>query len=313
MAKSLVLGGVMPAIVTPFSHDGSIDLDALRRYLNHVLELSGVTGILCGGYTGEGSSLTREERCLLIATCKRETEGHVPLIAGIDAPSTRAAVDSGVDARESGADAIQVNSPFYSLLRRGFAPNSEIAVRFFSELDKQVALPMTVFQYPAWSGMTYPPEALLRLAAMDNIVGIKEAVDMDTYVDDWSALRGRVPLLADNNTYTLLPMLLLGAEGTMVGIANVGTELYIELFELCQRGDRNAAVDLTNTRLLPLMRVFARELGRTSSSFVGRVKAALVELGLLQNDTVRGPDLPASPADRQAIRDALSQAGLAGS
>jgi 4-hydroxy-tetrahydrodipicolinate synthase len=312
VGKSLDLKGVMPAIVTVFRPDGTLDINGTRRYLAHVLELPGVTGILCGGYTGEGSTLSREEKCSLIAACKGLTDGRVPLIAGIDSHSTHSAIEAGVDARDSGADAIQVNSPFYGLLRRGFAGDAEIAVKFFSELDHAVGLPMTIFQYPSWSGMTYPPATLLRLAEMDNIVGIKEAVDMDTYTADWQALRGKVALLADNNTYTLLSMLLLGAEGTMVGIANVGTALYIELFAACERGDREAAVELTNERLVPLMNTFAKELGRTSWSFVGRIKAALVELGLIDSDMVRGPDQPANDADRRVIRSALMASGLLG-
>jgi 4-hydroxy-tetrahydrodipicolinate synthase len=308
--KPLVLHGVMPAIVTPFLPDGSLDIDQLRRYLVHVLELPGVTGILCGGYTGEGASLSREEKCVLIETCKGETQGLVPLIAGVDAHSTRGAIEAGTDARDAGADAIQINSPFYGLLKRGFVQDPDVTLGFFRDVDEAVGLPMTVFQYPTWSGLTYPPDTLIKLAALDNIVGIKEAVDMDVYVDDWQALRGAVPLLADNNTYTLLSMLLLGAEGTMVGIANVGTELYIELFAMAERGDRNGAVEITNTRLLPLMSAFARDLGRTRSSFVARLKAGLVELGHLDSDTVRAPDLPASETDRQGIRDALRAAGL---
>lgn len=312
MAKSLTLHGVMPAIVTPFLPAGEVDVESLRRYLCHVLDLPGVTGILCGGYTGEGSTLSREEKVLLIETCTVEIDGKVPLIAGIDAPSTAGAISAGIDAREAGADAIQINSPFYGLLRRGFVAQPEVALTFFRTLDEQVGLPMTVFQYPTWSGLTYPVETLTALAAIDNVVGIKEAVDMDTYVADWTALNGKVPLLADNNTYTLLSMLLLGADGTMVGIANVGTELYIELFAACQRGDRSAAVDLTNTRLLPLMNVFARDLGRTRSSFVARLKAALVALQLIPNATVRGPDLAATGADAGRIGEALVAAGLLG-
>jgi len=310
MPKTIELRGVMPAIVTVFNSDGSLDLDGTRRYLAHVLELPGVTGILCGGYTGEGSSLSRQEKRLLVEACKGLTEGVVPLIAGIDAPSTNGAVEAGIDARESGADVIQVNSPFYGLLRRGFVANRDVTTRFFADLDREVGVPMTVFQYPAWSGLTYPPDALAALAEMDNIVGIKEAVDLDTYVADWQLLRGKVSLLADNNTYTLLAMLLLGADGTMVGIANVGTELYLELFAMCQRGDRDGAIDLTNTRLLPLMHAFARDLGRTRSSFVARLKAGLVELGLIPNDAVRGPDFAASTEERADVRAALVAAGL---
>ena len=309
-SKRLSLTGVMPSVVTPFKPDGSLDEQGLRRYLDHIVGLSGVTGILCCGYTGEGSALTRSERIRVVEICAQAVEGRVPLIAGIESPSTDIAVANGIDAREAGASAIQVNSPFYSLLRRGFVNDARAPVAFFRRLNDQVGIPMTIFQYPRWSGLTYPVDVLEQLATIDNVVGIKEAVDLDTYTDDYFALRGKLSLLADNNTYALLSMLLLGADGTMVGIANVGTELYVQLFDSAQRGDRAGAVDLTNQRLVPLMNVFARELGRTSSSFTARLKEALVMLGLLDHATVRGPDMPTSSAEHASIKEALIAAGL---
>ena len=84
------------------------------------------------------------------------------------------------------------------------------------------------------------------------------------------------------------------------------------MFDCAKRGDRGGAIDLTNERLVPLMNAFARELGRTSSSFTARLKEALVMLELLDNATVRGPDLPASPAERASVKDALTATGLLG-
>ena len=300
----------MPSVVTPFKADGSLDEQGLSRYVDHVVGLDGVTGILCLGYTGEGSALTRTERIRVVEICQRAVEGRIPLIVGIECPSTNLAVANGIDAREAGASAIQVNSPFYSLLRRGFVVDGRVSIAFYRRLNDDVGLPMTIFQYPRWCGLTYPVDVLEQLATVENVVGIKEAVDLDTYADDYFALRGKVSILADNNTYALLSMLLLGADGTMVGIANVGTELYIQLFDSVRRGDREGAIDLTNKRLVPLMNAFARELGRTTSSFTARLKEALVMLGLISNATVRGPDLAASSADRAAVKDALIAAGL---
>jgi 4-hydroxy-tetrahydrodipicolinate synthase len=287
-----------------------LDTDALERYVDHVLGIEGVNGLLCCGYTGEGSSLSREEKEQVIGVCARAADGRVPVFAGIDAPSTRSAVEFGKDARDAGATGIQVNSPFYNFVRRGFLSTPEPAVRFFTTLTEEVGLPMTIFQYPRSSGLTYPPSTLLELAKLDNVVGIKEAVDMDTFLDDHDVLNGKVSLIADNNTYTLVSMLLYGADATMVGICNVGTELYTQLFAAAARKDHSGVVELANERIVPLMNVFARDLGRTSWSFIARVKEALVLLGLLPHAVVRGPDMPATDEDRRVVRDALDAAGL---
>lgn len=311
LETSVRLTGVIPAIVTPFLPNGSLDDEGLRRYVRHVLEIPGVSGILCAGYTGEGSSLTLEEKVQVVGICADALGGRGPLIVGVDAPSTQRAIADGIALRDAGANVLQVNSPFYSLLRRGFLASPEVPVAFFREMAERVETPMTVFQYPTWSGLTYSPETIDQLAGIEEVVGIKEAVDMDTYLDDFNVVRGRVSMIADNNTYTLLSMLHRGADATMVGISNVGTELYVELFQAVQGGDHAAAIELMNARLVPLMQVFARDLGRTKSSFVARIKAALVQLGLIQHETVRAPDLPVASSDRQPIAAALEAAGLA--
>jgi 4-hydroxy-tetrahydrodipicolinate synthase len=310
MPKPLWPSGVLPAVVTPFKPDGSFDAEAFTRYVDHVIGIDGVTGLLCNGYTGEGSSLSREEKCSVVQICARGADGRIPVFAGVEAPSTRTAIEAAKDARDSGATGIQINSPFYNFVRRGFLTDPQPAVQFFHTLSDEVGLPMTIFQYPAWSGLTYPPATLAELAKIDNLVGIKEAVDMDTFLDDVDVLRGKVSIIADNNTYTLLSMLFYGADATMIGISNVGTELYTELFAAAKSGDRSGAVDLANERIVPLMDVFARGLGTTSWSFIARVKEALVLLGLLPHATVRGPDLQATDADRRAVQDALTASGL---
>jgi len=310
MRKPIWLRGVVPAIVTPFLDDLSLDEAGLRRYVRAVLTTPGVSGVLCNGYTGEGGALAPEERRRCIEVCAEEIVGRVPLIAGVDARSTAEAVALAREAKRAGADVIQVNSPFEHLLRRGFPRTVEAPLHFFSALNDEVGIPMLIFQYPAWSGLTYPPEVLARLAELEYVVAIKEAVDMDTYVADFRALHGKVALFADHNGYTLLPMLLLGADGTMVGISNVGLALYVALFEAVQHREFGRAVELTNTRLLPLMQALATDLGRTPTSFVSKVKEALVMLGLLDRAVVRPPEVPVTEAERIAIRQALTAAGL---
>ena len=130
------------------------------------------------------------------------------------------------------------------------------------------------------------------------------------YIEEAAILRGRVAILADNNGYTLLAMLLNGADGTMVGISNIGTHLWIQLWNAVQRGDFKDAVELTNTRLVPLMDCFIRDLGRTPASFVARVKEALAMMGHIPCAAVRQPEPAVTEEQREQIRKALSAAGL---
>ncbi|MPZ63311.1 MAG: hypothetical protein GEU93_18905 [Propionibacteriales bacterium] len=306
------LGGVVTAVVTPFREDQSLDVAALRAYVEHVLSVDGVTGVLCCGYTGEITSLNREEQLRVVATCAEVSGGRVPVIAGIQPTSTVDTIAFGRELKAAGADVLQVNSPFYNVLRRGYLQNEDVVVKFFADLAAGIDLPMTVFQYPAGSGVSYPATTVARLAELAHVIGIKEAVSMETYVADYHAVAGRAALFADNNSYTLVGMLLYGSEGTMVGVGNVGTHLWTRLYQLITSGDAAAGVAHANEKLVPLMNTFTRDLGQTPWSFVARVKEALYQMGLLPSATVRDPEPSVTEDDRQEIQKTLRTVGLIG-
>jgi 4-hydroxy-tetrahydrodipicolinate synthase len=308
--SQISLQGVVTAVVTPFHEDESLDLEALRKYVEHVLSVEGVTGLLTCGYTGEITSLNRDEQLRVVSTVAEVSGGRVPVISGLQPTSTVDTVAFGRELKAAGADVLQVNSPFYNILRRGYLNNEDAVVKFFQDLADGIDLPMTVFQYPVASGVNYPASTIARLSEIDHIVGIKEAVSMETYVADYNAVAGRTALFADNNTYTLIGMLLYGSEGTMVGVGNVGTQLWTRLYDLVASGDVTAAVQHANDKLVPLMNTFTRDLGQTPWSFIARVKEALLQMGLIPNATVRAPEPPVTEADRTEIRATLRQVGL---
>jgi 4-hydroxy-tetrahydrodipicolinate synthase len=309
MAK-MELRGVVTAVVTPFQTDQSLDLPALRDYVSHVLAVDGVSGILCCGYTGEVTSLNREEQLQVVSATADVVAGRVPVITGLQPTSTVDTIAFGRQLKDAGADVLQVNSPFYNVLRRGYLRNEDVVVKFFEDLAAGIDLPMTVFQYPPSSGVAYPASTIARLAQIDHVVGIKEATSMEAYVADYTAVAGRTALFADNNTYTLIGMLLYGSEGTMVGVGNVGTHLWAELYRRVAARELTAAVELANQKLVPLMDTFTRDLGQTPWSFVARVKEALHQMGLLPNPTVRDPEPAVTEAERQEIRNTLQAVGL---
>lgn len=304
------LSGVVTAVVTPFHEDQSLDLSALESYVAHVLSVPGVRGILTCGYTGEVTSLSRAEQLDVVRAVADTTAGRVPVISGIEPTSTRDTIDFGLQLKGAGADVLQVNSPFYNILRRGLIRNEDVVVNFFRDLADGIDLPMTVFQYPPSSGVCYPASTIARLAEIEHVVGIKEAVPMETYEADYKAVNGKTALFADNNTYTLIGMLLYGTQGSMVGIGNVGTHLWTELYELTSTGRSTEAVELANSKIVPLINTFSRDLGQTSWSFVARVKEALVQMGLIPSGTVRAPEPSVTARDKEEVRATLLEVGL---
>lgn len=306
----LDLTGVVTAVVTPFEDDESLDIPSLQEYVEYVVGVDGVNAILTCGYTGEGGSLSREEQLTVVRAVTQTVNGRIPVISGVTPTSTKDTIEFGIKLKDAGADALQINSPFSSLLRRGFLQDEEIAVKFFTDLAKGIGLPMTVFQYSTSSGLTYPPRTIARLCEIEQVIGFKEAVGMETYEADFKAVAGKKKLYADSNTYTLLGMLLYGSDGTMVGIGNVGLPLWTKLNRLVSAGDQTGAVEHANAKIVPLINTFSRDLGQTTFSFVARVKEALVQLGRIPNGTTRAPEPAVTQAEKEEIRATLIQVGL---
>lgn len=310
MEKPLKIQGVIPSIVTPFGADFSVDERQLRRYARHVSEVSGVKALLCAAYTGEVDSLSLQEKQRIIEICREEVPREIKIFACVDAHSTREAVDLGLALAEAGAQAIQINSPFLNPHRRGYLTTPDASVNFFRAISDEVGLPMTIFQYPESSGLAYSIETLVEMAKIHNVVGIKQAGGIDNYISSYIAIPRDVASIADNNGYTLLSMLLWGADATMVGASNVGTALYCDLFDSVKQGDLARAVDIMNGKIVHLTNMFTRNLGASTASFITRMKAALVILGLIDSEVVRRPEPEISESEREEIRRVLQRVGL---
>jgi 4-hydroxy-tetrahydrodipicolinate synthase len=221
---------------------------------------------------------------------------------------TREAVELARDARRAGAAGVLVFPP--TLFMWGAREKPDMVLRHFSEIAAGADLPIVVFQYPPASGIGYAPETLARLAAIPQVVAVKDwSNDMVAYERDLRALRatGRPVAMLSSFTMALMASFLVGADGAISGMGSVAADLQVELFAACQKGDLDGARRL-NDRLEPLVRVFY------APPFVdmhNRMKEALVLLGRIPAAHVRPPLTPVGAAERDGIRRALAAAGLA--
>jgi 4-hydroxy-tetrahydrodipicolinate synthase len=308
MNPALRFTGIMPANLLPFSADLEIDEPAYRRHLRWLADTPGVTGIVANGHAAEVSSLTRDERRRALAIALDEVAGRLPVVAGVYSDGTREAVELARDARRAGAAGVLVFPP--TLFMWGAREKPDMVLRHFSEIAAGADLPIVVFQYPPVSGIGYAPETLARLAALPQVVAVKDwSNDMVAYERDLRALRatGRPVAMLSSFTMSLMASFLLGADGAISGMGSVAADLQVELFAACQKGDLDGARRL-NDRLEPLVRVFY------APPFVdmhNRMKEALVLLGRIPAAHVRPPLTPVGAAERDGIRRALAAAGLA--
>lgn len=307
MANSLKFQGIMPANLLPFDLDYSIHERDYRRHLSWLADVPGVTAIVCNGHAAEVSSLTRKERRQALAIALDEVGSSIPLITGIYTDSTLEAIEMARDAKSEGASGLLIFPP--SLFMWGAQLRPEMVYRHFALITEAVDLPVVAFQYPPVSGIGYNPDTLVKLTEIPQIVAIKEwSNDIVAFERNLHAIRAtkRPVAILSSFTMSLFASFVLGADGAISGMGAVAADFQVELFDLVQRGDIDAARRL-NDRLLPLVRVF---YAQPFLDMHNRMKEALAILGRIESAVVRPPLQPIGEDERKLIRLALEKSDL---
>jgi 4-hydroxy-tetrahydrodipicolinate synthase len=287
--------GVGTATVTPFRGDGSLDEDALKRFVDWQIT-EGVNFLVPCGTTGENPTLTAGEHRRVVELTIKTAAGRVPVLAGAGSNSTPRAVELAVQAVDLGADGILTITPYYNKptpdgLRRHFGAQAEALEK------KKSAFPMIMYNVPGRTGLNMTADTTLRMAReIPNIIGVKEASgNMEQIL---TILRDRPKgflVLSGDDAWTL-PLLGAGADGVVSVASNEVPRL---MREMVDRRD----VSIQN-RLLPLF------LGNFMESNPGPVKAAMVMMGILESDTVRSPLAPMTDANRKKLEGILRECSL---
>ena len=297
-----MLRGALTALVTPFTPDGALDEAAFRRLVRWQI-LAGIDGLVPCGTTGESPTLTTVERERLIEATvevarERPSRDRIVVVAGTGSNDTVATIRATRRAAELGADAALVVAPYYN------RPDSRMLDAHFRAVADEGDLPIVVYNVPSRTGTNVDAATFLRLAEHPRVVAVKEASgNLDQIATICRDRPRNVAVLAGDDAWTL-PILALGGDGVVSVASN---EIPGELVALCaaaRAGDWDLARRI-HDRWLPLFQ----------GNFRGGpnpvpAKAALVLMGLLESDAVRGPLLPLDPDGRAAMAVTLRALGL---
>jgi 4-hydroxy-tetrahydrodipicolinate synthase len=291
----LELQGVIPPVVLPLDSHQEIDEVALRRETRFLLD-AGVDALLVNGATGEGALLSPEESRRVCQVVVAETAGRAPVIAGVIANSTRQAVRLGRLAREAGASALLVPPVHFLNL-----PTRAGLVGFFRDIGREVGLPIVL--YNVVPHLNLPPDLVLELAALPEVVAVKQSNDnFHELADLLCRSAGRITVLTAIEDL-LFPSLLLGSPGMVVAIAALLPDLCVALHRAARAGDLEEARRL-HERLLPVVRAVM-----VDESYPATIKAGLA----LRGRPVGPPRSPLTPVPREVedgIRRSLAEAGV---
>jgi 4-hydroxy-tetrahydrodipicolinate synthase len=236
MFKIEELAGVLPALASPLKRDGTVDVPAVVRLVEHVIG-GGVIGLLPLGSTGETASLDEAARRLMLGSVVEAARGRVPVICGV-AQSHVAAARAEVEAAANlGADAALVAPPFYYLI------DQPTVLAFYRRLAERSPVPILLYNIPQLTKVIAEPATVATLAREGTIVGIKDSSRDFEYFEGVCIATRDIPkfrVFTGSDTM-LLPSLAMGGAGTICGAANVAPRWVVQIYEDFRRGDLDAA------------------------------------------------------------------------
>ena len=287
--------GSIVALVTPMHADGEIDDASLQRLVDfHVAQ--GTAAIVSVGTTGESATLDEDEHCAVIRRTVELAAGRLPVIAGTGANSTREAITLTRCAREAGADAALLVTPYYN------KPTQQGLYLHHKAVAEAVDIPQILYNVPGRTACDMLPETVARLAEIDNIIGVKEATGDLARVERLRADCGPDFALYSGDDATACEFMLRGGDGVISVTANVAPRLMQAMCEAALAGDRERAESI-DAQLAALH----RDLFVQSNPIP--VKWAVAEMGLC-HPGIRLPLTWLTEECEPRVRQAMVQAGL---
>ena len=293
----LNLQGVYPALITPFKKNGEVDEAGFRRNIDFVIK-GGVSGIVPCGCTGEAATLSFDEQRHLLEIAVDQANGRVPVIGGSGSNNTREAVELTRYAKEAGADAAMLITPYYN------KPGDAGQLLHYTTIANKVDIPIILYNVPSRTGINMKPSIVAELAKLSNIVAIKEASGNPSQTAEIIELtRGnkkQFTVLSGDDNLTI-PILSYGGKGVVSVAANIMPKEMSQMVKYYLEGDQKKALELYY-RLAPVLRGLFVETNPIP------VKAAANMMGLAAG-SLRAPLTDLAPENKKKLESQLKTAG----
>ena len=275
--------------------DGGVDWKSLEKLVEWHIQ-QGTHSIVAVGTTGEASTLSMEEHIKVIQEVIRVANKRIPIIAGTGANSTREAIELTQAAKDVGADAALLVTPYYN------KPTQEGLYQHYKAIAEAVDIPQILYNVPGRTGVDMQNETVIRLADVKNIVGIKDATgDIPRGKALIDGLNGKMAVYSGDDP-TAWELILLGAKGNISVTANVAPKQMSDVCEAALTGEQAKAQDL-NQQIANLHNILFCESNPIP------VKWALHEMGYMGTG-IRLPLTPLAEQYREPLRNGLKVAGI---
>ena len=294
-AKSPLFTGCATALITPFHPDGSLDLPTLRRLIARQLD-AGIDALVLLGTTGEPSTISMQEREIIIQAGIEITARRIPIIVGTGSNDTRRAIEYAQQAMQLGADGQLCVTPYYN------KTTQHGLIRHFSAILDSCALPMILYNVPSRTGLSLSVQTVSMLAKHPQTAGIKDASGSISYAAEILQATGEgLPLYCGNDD-AITALMSLGALGAISVCSNLLPMQMSALTHACQSGCFDEAKEM-QLALLPLIKLLFSQVNPIPA------KAALEMMGL-SHDALRLPLTPMEEPQRSELEALLENMHL---
>ncbi|MCB1563070.1 MAG: 4-hydroxy-tetrahydrodipicolinate synthase [Alphaproteobacteria bacterium] len=286
--------GSITALITPFK-DGEINWKAFEDFVEWQIE-QGTHGVVPCGTTGESPTLSHDEHMAIIERCVDVVKGRIPVLAGTGSNSTREAIRLTAHAKEAGADAALIVTPYYN------KPTQDGLYEHYKAIHDEARLPIVIYNIPGRCVIDMSAETMARLAKLPQIIGVKDATGDLARPPETARLCGPDFCQLSGDDITAPAFLAQGGHGVISVVANIAPKLCADLQNAWEAGNLSEFA-----RLRDLLAPLGKDLFCESNP--APVKYAASLLGLCEN-TLRRPLLPISEPSRAKVEAAMAYAGL---
>lgn len=235
--KPVIFTGAAVALVTPFYADGTVNYEELARLIDYQIE-NGTDALVIAGTTGESSTLSEQEHIDVIRFAVKHTNHRVPVIAGTGSNATATAVMLSQEAEQAGADALLLVTPYYNkTTQRGLYVH-------YKTIAESTKLPIILYNVPSRTGLGIDVDTAAKLAEIDNIVAMKDAVGNITYTANLIERCGDNLTVYSGNDDQIVPMMSLGAKGVISVLSNIAPQETHDMTAAALAGDFKTAAAL---------------------------------------------------------------------
>jgi len=287
--------GLFTALITPFKENGELDEEGFKKNIDFQIENS-VDGIVPVGTTGESATLGGQEHKRVVEIAIDQANGRVPVIAGTGSNNTTEAISYTQHAKDAGADAALMISPYYN------KPTQEGVYQHYKKVAETVDIPIILYTVPSRTMVNIEPETTKRLAEIPNIVGIKDASGNLNQVSKEILSCGENFHVISGDDSLNLPIIALGGKGAISVASNVAPKITSEFIHAALDGNLQRAREL-HYQLYPLFKILFIETNPAPA------KAALSLMGMPAGNP-RLPLVPVTEESRERIRKVLEDMKL---